>query len=309
MSARPASSRATAARAENAWIIERVTCLKIPEILELYGESVFRDYETEVVRRTLRLDEVVVATGGGTPVDPANRALMRAQGRIVHLAADLELCRANLAASGADRRPLWRDDAALAEIERTRPLSVVMAAPIQRLRQWAQGRTVAADEPKLTGFVFKIQANMNPKHRDRIAFMRVVSGRFERGMQEYADAELALERGRNIEIVRSNAADATSYFRTATTAAELAATALAQVMKSRQDAANARAPQLEPEIWQQAQRKFGDAIRMLELRSGNFHRYALIASFDSKRSLNQQHVLLASVNGLRRRPQRMCEHE
>jgi peptide chain release factor 3 len=33
-----------------------------------------------------------------------------------------------------------------------------------------------------SGFVFKIQANMNPRHRDRIAFMRVVSGRFERGM-------------------------------------------------------------------------------------------------------------------------------
>ena len=87
---------------------------------------------------------------------------------------------------------------------------------------------------------------------------------YERGMQEYADAELALERGRNIEVVRSNAADAASYFKTATTAAELAGTALAQVMKSRQDAANARAPQLEPEIWQQAQRKFADAIRMLE---------------------------------------------
>lgn len=34
-----------------------------------------------------------------------------------------------------------------------------------------------------TGFVFKIQANMDPKHRDRLAFMRVVSGRFEAGMQ------------------------------------------------------------------------------------------------------------------------------
>ena len=34
----------------------------------------------------------------------------------------------------------------------------------------------------ILGFIFKIQANMNPRHRDRIAFMRVVSGRFERGM-------------------------------------------------------------------------------------------------------------------------------
>ena len=39
-------------------------------------------------------------------------------------------------------------------------------------------RTVAADEPKLTGFVFKIQANMDPGHRDRIAFMRLCSGRY-----------------------------------------------------------------------------------------------------------------------------------
>lgn len=36
---------------------------------------------------------------------------------------------------------------------------------------------------KGTGFVFKIQANMDPKHRDRIAFLRVCSGRFERSMK------------------------------------------------------------------------------------------------------------------------------
>src|SRR6202790_416085 len=44
-------------------------------------------------------------------------------------------------------------------------------------------RQVAADEPKLTGFVFKIQANMDPGHRDRIAFMRLCSGRYVRGMR------------------------------------------------------------------------------------------------------------------------------
>jgi outer membrane protein OmpA-like peptidoglycan-associated protein len=90
---------------------------------------------------------------------------------------------------------------------------------------------------------------------------------FERGMKEYRTAESALERGRNIEVVRSNAADATTLFRTATKAAKLAHTALAQVIKSRQDAANAKAPALSPEIWQGAQRKFSDSIRLLE--SGN----------------------------------------
>ncbi len=44
-------------------------------------------------------------------------------------------------------------------------------------------RTVAPDEPAFSGFVFKIQANMDPKHRDRIAFLRVCSGRFDRGMK------------------------------------------------------------------------------------------------------------------------------
>src|SRR5574343_1178269 len=44
-------------------------------------------------------------------------------------------------------------------------------------------RQVAPDEEKFSGFVFKIQANMDPKHRDRIAFVRVCSGKFERGMK------------------------------------------------------------------------------------------------------------------------------
>ena len=44
-------------------------------------------------------------------------------------------------------------------------------------------RTVQPGEPKFTGVVFKIQANMDPAHRDRIAFLRVASGHFERGMR------------------------------------------------------------------------------------------------------------------------------
>ena len=49
--------------------------------------------------------------------------------------------------------------------------------------QQAVKRFVAADEPKFTGFVFKIQANMDPKHRDRMAFVRLVSGQFKRGIK------------------------------------------------------------------------------------------------------------------------------
>ena len=49
--------------------------------------------------------------------------------------------------------------------------------------QKAQNRVVKATEAKMSGIVFKIQANMDPNHRDRIAFMRVASGRLTRGMK------------------------------------------------------------------------------------------------------------------------------
>jgi peptide chain release factor 3 len=53
-------------------------------------------------------------------------------------------------------------------------------SPLQRQ---ANERVVIADEPAFSGFVFKIQANMDPRHRDRIAFMRVCSGRYSKGMK------------------------------------------------------------------------------------------------------------------------------
>ncbi len=55
-------------------------------------------------------------------------------------------------------------------------------APAPR-RRATTTRVVAADEPALTGFVFKIQANMDPLHRDRIAFLRICSGSYRRGMR------------------------------------------------------------------------------------------------------------------------------
>ena len=51
------------------------------------------------------------------------------------------------------------------------------------LARAARERSVAPLEETLTGFVFKIQANMDPMHRDRIAFLRLCSGRYARGMR------------------------------------------------------------------------------------------------------------------------------
>ncbi len=52
-------------------------------------------------------------------------------------------------------------------------------APSPRAKK-AEERLVAANEQEMSGFVFKIHANMDPKHRDRLAFVKVVSGTFER---------------------------------------------------------------------------------------------------------------------------------
>jgi peptide chain release factor 3 len=60
--------------------------------------------------------------------------------------------------------------------------ALVAYAPSPR-DQKAESRMVSASEPKMTGIVFKIQANMDPNHRDRIAFMRVCSGKLSRGMR------------------------------------------------------------------------------------------------------------------------------
>jgi peptide chain release factor 3 len=49
--------------------------------------------------------------------------------------------------------------------------------------QRAADRIIDPGEPKVTGFVFKIQANMDPRHRDRVAFVRLCSGHFRRGMR------------------------------------------------------------------------------------------------------------------------------
>jgi peptide chain release factor 3 len=57
-------------------------------------------------------------------------------------------------------------------------------APSPRPRK-AEQREVLPEEDKFTGFVFKVQANMDPSHRDRVAFLRVCSGKFDKGMKMY----------------------------------------------------------------------------------------------------------------------------
>lgn len=71
-------------------VIERVSGMRISEIFDTYGEHVFRDYEHEIIRRTTRLDDAVISTGGGTVTRSENRDLLRSRGPIVLLTASPE---------------------------------------------------------------------------------------------------------------------------------------------------------------------------------------------------------------------------
>ena len=75
----------------------------------------------------------------------------------------------------------------------------VEVAPTPRPKE-SDTRLVQPDEEKLSGFVFKIHANMDPKHRDRLAFIKIVSGTFERN-KPY----LHVRHGKNLKFSSPNA--------------------------------------------------------------------------------------------------------
>ena len=65
----------------------------------------------------------------------------------------------------------------------------VECAPAPATARHARAHWLARTEEAFTGFVFKIQANMDPKHRDRIAFLRICSGRYRQGHEDAARAD------------------------------------------------------------------------------------------------------------------------
>ena len=73
----------------------------------------------------------------------------------------------------------------------------IQYAPTPQGRE-SDTRIVLPEENKLTGFVFKIQANMDPKHHDRLAFMRIVSGEYQKGMKV-----LQVSNGKQIKIANA----------------------------------------------------------------------------------------------------------
>jgi len=123
------------------------------------------------------------------------------------------------------------------------------------------GSAVAQDELRKTFFK---DVDAARAAADAVNAYLLAPRSYSAAVKDYDAADVGLNRGRNIEYVRNKVGRAENNFQTATTTAELAKTVLSQVMKSRQDAANAKSPQMAPEIWDKAQREFGSAIRYLE---------------------------------------------
>lgn len=93
--------------------IEACTGVTIPTIFEIEGETGFRQRESQALER-LQGDALVVATGGGVVLDPANRVRMAAGGFVVYLHASAELLHART--RNDKGRPLLQVDDPLARI-------------------------------------------------------------------------------------------------------------------------------------------------------------------------------------------------
>lgn len=145
-------------------VIERVGCMRITDIFEVYGEAVFRDYESEIVRRCVRLDEVVISTGGGTVVREENRKLLKARGPVVVLTASPETVykrtrrhRRPVLEVGdpierintlmAARQSAYDDVAAFKVSTDGRESSDVVEEIVSKLRAWSEGRTASPGQP------------------------------------------------------------------------------------------------------------------------------------------------------------------
>jgi shikimate kinase len=96
--------------------IEARTGVRVAHIFEIEGEDGFRKREAETIERLTALDDIVLATGGGAVLDPANRERLRARGFVIYL--------------HAQPRELWQRT----RHDRTRPL-LQNVDPRQRLEQ------------------------------------------------------------------------------------------------------------------------------------------------------------------------------
>jgi len=90
----------------------------IPTIFEFEGETGFRDRETQIIDELSKLEDVVLATGGGAVLRPENRKMLAARGTVIYLRVSLE--NQHLRTSADRNRPLLQGGNLMAKLKKLR---------------------------------------------------------------------------------------------------------------------------------------------------------------------------------------------
>lgn len=141
--------------------------MSIPEIFAREGEDGFRRRETEAVRAAMAREGLVVATGGGAPLRPENRAQLR-RGLVVWLQAPAEVLLARaLADGGGATRPLLQGDAPLARLQALAEQRDPAYAEVSHLQVATSGRTPEQVVAEILALAASAQGA--PEQRVRVA--------------------------------------------------------------------------------------------------------------------------------------------
>ena len=122
--------------------IENRTGVDIRYIFEKEGEARFREREREAIAALTALDDVIVATGGGAILDPANRERLASTGTVVYLQTSIDALVQRTRSSKA--RPLLMNDDPRAVLERLMTVRQPLYEEIADLRVETTGRQVRA---------------------------------------------------------------------------------------------------------------------------------------------------------------------
>lgn len=122
--------------------IEKRTGVDIRYIFEKEGEARFREREREAIAALTALDDIIVATGGGAVLDPANRERLAATGTVIYLETSIDALVQRTRSSKA--RPLLMNDDPRAVLERLMTIRQPLYEEIADLRIETTGRQVRA---------------------------------------------------------------------------------------------------------------------------------------------------------------------
>jgi len=94
-------------------VVERNTSMKVVDIFQQHGADVFREYETEALNKISKLNQVVVATGGGTVMSSINRKMMSESGFVIFFKTHPNVLADRI--RNVKKRPVLRQDISVQE--------------------------------------------------------------------------------------------------------------------------------------------------------------------------------------------------